>query len=511
MHWLRLPEPRRDIAPAFSDPATAQTWLADIKRLSPGAAGAALLEQIQAVDGATQEAGTTVAQLDTLRTAAVPLYESLRTRFTRKPLPMLAGEERACEVVYQLWTRLGIAYLRAAPECPPANRCLPLHRAVTAFRHAQYCHFLAGRTCPALLDQLLLAVFAAGEANGVLDRPLADPDFPHYGKGSISGQLAWAFLLRRIDPYHLSATGLGVVNRVLSRWRELAKFQPAPSAGTTLYTLDLEELFGTNLPAGIPHFLDLRPVIAKLAQRITALQAGESPETLKLGRELSGAAAIRLLKDVEQRLYRRKTLVTHAGSDSELVFGAENAFAVLTNRILNSATGHGDMANLVNRQKMAIFGLEQASQLPSQQKRLKVPGEIWHISNDFATRAAGSSETRVNAHCLVATLVAGRPRLGVLSSLQCHADRALSAQIDWFDEAIAAGSLKRLVPRGDKLVRLPAFVLRHAKGYLLIVPNEAGTRLGVAIELADLPVAALMPASVRDRGHDHVCYDCTLK
>ena len=511
MHWLRLPEPRRDIAPAFTDPASAQTWLTTLESMSPLAAGAALLEQIQAVDGAPLPAPDTVAQLDILRSAAVPLQASLRERFLRKALPMLASEERAFDVTYQLWTRLGIAYLRAAPQCTPPNRCLPLQRAATAFRIAQYCHYLAARTCPALVDHLLLAVLAAAEANGVLRKPIGDPDFPQHGKGSISGQLAWAFLLRRIDPYHLSAIGLQVINRVFSRWRELVNFQENPPDGPAIYTLDLAKLFGSGLPPGIPLYLNLRPVVLKLAQRIKLLEDGESPETLKLGRALSATAATRLLRDVEHHLYPQKPGTSSETSNIELIFGGENAYAVLTNRILNPVSGHGDMGNLVNREKMAIFGLEQASQLPSNRKRLKVSGEAWTISNELANRAAKSSDTRLTAPCLIAALVGGRPRLGVLSSLQCHPDGALSAQLRWYAEGVITGTLKRLAPRGEKLVRLPAFLLRSASDYALIVPAEAGTRLGVAVELADLPVGELMPVEVVERGHDFVHYNCTVK
>jgi hypothetical protein len=452
-----------------------------------------------------------VVLLDLLRSAAVPLLAPMRERFTRKPLPMLAGEERAFEVTYQLWTRLGIAYLRAAPQCPPPARCLPLHRAVTSFRIAQYCHFLAARTCPALVDHLLLAVLAAAEANGLLRKPVADPDFPQHGKGSIAGQLAWAFLLRRVDPYHLTATGLQVINRLFSRWRELLNFEENPPAGPAIYTLDLARLFGNGLPSGIPLYLNLRPVVLKLAQRIKLLEDGQSPESLKLGRALSGAAASRLLRDVEQHLYPRNASPANETRNVELVFGPEDAFAVFTNRILNASSGLGDPGNIMNRQRAAIFGLDQASQLPSSHKRLKVAGEAWTMVNDLATRAAKTSESRLTSPCLISAQLGGRPRLGVMASLQCHPDGALSGQLSWYDDGVAAGSLKRLAPRGEKLVRLPAFLLRHGAAYSLIAPAEAGIRIGVAVELAELPVAELMPAEVVERGHDFVHYNCTLK
>ena len=175
MHRLRLPEPKNDTTPAFTDQAAAHAWLG-LQAPNPAQdALAAILEQIDAIDGGNLPPPQSIALLNLLRSAAVPRQAIAEGQFTRKALPMLADEERSFTVAQQLWTRMGIAYLRLVPQCTPANRCLPLHRAASAFRVAEYCHFLAARTCPPLLVQLHLAVLASAEANGVLQRPLADP------------------------------------------------------------------------------------------------------------------------------------------------------------------------------------------------------------------------------------------------------------------------------------------------------------------------------------------------
>ena len=251
--------------------------------------------------------------------------------------------------------------------------------------------------------------------------------------------------------------------------------------------------------------------IAKDINKSVSQLATASPEALKLGRTLSAAAAIRLLKDLEQHLYRRKKRIASEKGELELVFGAENAYAVLNNRLLNPAAGQGDSGGAVNYQRMAIFGRDQVSELPTSKKRLKVDSEPWTLLNGRATRAPKASDSRLLAPCLVAAHVGGKSRLGVMSSLQCDADGTLSAQLSWYDDSAEAGNLKRFAPKGTKLVRVPAFLLRHGEAYSLIVPADAGVRLGVTLELTDLSLEELIPAEVVERGTDFVLLACRIK
>ncbi len=507
MHRLPLPEPKNDTIPAFTDQAAAHAWLA-LQAAKPAQdALAAILEQIEAIDGGNLPPPQSIALLNLLRSAAVPRQAIAEGLFTRKALPMQADEERSFTVAQQLWTRMGIAYLRLVPQCTPANRCLPLHRAASAFRVAEYCHFLAARTCPPLLVQLHLAVLAAAEANGVLQRPLADPDYPQYGKGTVSGQLAWAFLVHTTDPYHLTPTQLQVANRAFSRWRELVPFEAEPGNGRGTYRLDLSRLFGDELPADIPHYLNVRSVAHKLSQRIQALQAGESPEALKLGRILSASAAIRLLKDIEQHLHPRHKAASSGNGAIELVFGGDDAYAILKNKTLNSLDTEGAADRSLSYQRMALYGFDRVSHMPTEvTKKLDIASEHWLLADGIATRPPGSSDTRRLAPCLVAAVVDGEPRLGIMSSLQDDGAGRLSARLTWRSEEVEAGTLKRLAPRGKRLVRVPAFVLRDGETCSLIVPADTGARLGVKLDLSGLAIESMVPAEVVERGIDFVHY-----
>ena len=507
MHRLSLPEPNRNLTPAFSDPAAAEAWLAALAPKSTTDALAAILEQIEAIDGGSLSAPHALALLNLLRTAAVPLQAIAEGEFTRKALPMLAEEARNFDIARQLWTRMGIAYLRLVPQCTPANRCLPLHRATTAFRVAQYCHFLAARTCSPRLNDLLLAVLVSAEANGVLRRPMADPDYPRYGKGTVAGQLAWALLVQTIDPYHLQPIQLQVVNRAFSRWRELVTFETDAASVKSDYRIDLAVLFDGELPAGIPVCLNIRSVARKLAQRVQSLKTGESPEALKLGRVLSASAAIRLLKDVERHLHAAGSPARGGNGELKLVFGCENAYALLKKKTLNSLDTEGASDRSTSYQRMEKLGFDRVSHMPTEvTKKLDLPSERWIVTDGIARRPQESSSARLLAPCLVAARIDGEPRLGFISSLRSDDDGTLAARITWHTQSTEAGTLKRLAPRGNKLVRVAAFVLNDGDGYSLIVPTDTGARLGVKLELAGFGIESFVPAEIIERGTDFVHY-----
>jgi hypothetical protein len=77
---------------------------------------------------------------------------------------------------------------------------------------------------------------------GLLDQPLTDPAFPHLGESTVGGHLAWAILLRLIDPYRLTAPQLTVANRAISRWRELVSFRSTPDSDPRAHDIDLAPL-----------------------------------------------------------------------------------------------------------------------------------------------------------------------------------------------------------------------------------------------------------------------------
>lgn len=508
MHWLPLPEPSRKIEAAFHDPASARDWLARQPQTLALYMLGALHSQIEAIDAAALPPATAIQLLGLLRSAAVPVQASVEARFFRKPLPLPEEDQRCCELAQQLWTSLGIAYLRRVPHLLPVDRSLPLNRAACAFRMAEYCHFQASRQCPALLDQLLFAVLAEASRYELLRQPISDPDFPHLGEANIAGHLAWAFMLRLIDPYRLTATELIVANRALSRWRELTGFQSEPDEDKKSRAVDLQPLFGEDFPEGVPRWLNLRTVDRKIQQRVASLKAGESPEALKLGRELSASACIRLLGELENSLHSPPQRPDGETAQVELFFGGDNAFAIFNGELLNPLGKLDTSSASLAHDRVAMFGFDQAAQVSTTVKKIKLPCETWSLDKGMAVRPADLDNVRRMSPCLIATRQEQTPRLGVLFGLQTTADGALTGGLHWYEEEVEAGWLKRPGPPNPNAPRVAAFLLEHDAALSLILPVNAGVRLETGLALEGTSVAHVLPYEVLERGVDYVRYAC---
>ncbi|MDR0776341.1 MAG: hypothetical protein LBE81_06855 [Azonexus sp.] len=509
MYRLILPDPRKNIALAFQDVSEARAWLAKQPRAHPQQTLAALAMQVEAIDGsAGGDPALAIELLGLLRTAAVPLQEHIEPRFVRKALPLPADDYRAFELVARFWHRLGVAYLRRYEELGIQGRSLALNRAACALRLAAHSHFLAAYECPVALDRLLLGLLALAIHDNVLARPLPDGDFPHLGAATVGGHLAWAFLLRLIDPYRLTAPQLAVANRALSRWRELAEFRSEPDTDARARNLDLSALYGAPLPDEAPRWLDIRAVDRKLRGRLETLQQGVSPEALKLGRELSPTASIRLLKEVRHSLSMPERETGEEPGDTALAFGSEDAYAVLRGDYLN-AIGDIDIdSSVLAHQRTALFGFDRAEQATTAIKRIEVATETWKQFDGMVLRPSVAPGPRRQAPCLVAAHVRGQARLGVLFGLQVMTGDVLSGGLHWYEGEIEAGWLKRTEPRSRASGHIPAFLICQDEELSLVLPATAGVRVGVTLAIGGATLEHLQPDEVLERGVDFVRYAC---
>lgn len=511
MHLLSLPKPQARVALAFQSIEDERDWLAKQPQTQPLLMLNALYEQIAALDAADLAPQTALSLLNTLRKVAVPQQAAIEVRYTRKALPMQVGDQKCFEVAHRVWTALGIAYLRLAPQLETEQATLALNRAACGIRLAQYCHFLAACECPPLLNELLFATLAQCISNNSLHTPLPDPDFPHLGDSNSAGHISWALLLHLIDPYRLSAPQLAVANRGLSRWRELALFEPTFDESAKGLTLDLSSAFPAPSAASNVHlWLNIRSIVRKLRNRIDSLTAGESPESLKLGKELSTTATLRLLNQMMDRLKQYKPQTSTEIGEIALSFGTENAYAILKEELLNPHGGLNQKAATIAHQRMALFGFDRLSQMPSAVKRLNVESEDWNMVDGKALRLPNERSVRRISPCLISTRTNNHPRLGVMTGLQLTTSGTLAAELLWFDDEIEAGWLKQQNAVELTKPKQAAFLLHHGTELTLIISNLSHIRPETKLALMDMSIAQVQVTSVIERGTDFVRYACHL-
>jgi hypothetical protein len=254
----------------------------------------------------------------------------------------------------------------------------------------------------------------------------------------------------------------------------------------------------------MPRWLEVSKVSRKIEQRISALKEGESPEALKLGRELSPAANIRLLRGIESSLESHSEHRTTEIGEIEIAFGAEFAYAAFTGEMIApSGTLDFNSATLAH-QRTAMFGFDRVSTMPTTVKKLNVPGENWLLVDGKAIRPADRKGARRQSPCLIASTSRGTPRLGVMVGLLSIPGDALAADLRWFEERVEAGRLARPATPGQAVPVTPVFLLHDGDNCSLIVPSIAAIRLDTGVTLEGTSVSHLMPTEVLERGVDFV-------
>lgn len=506
MHWLKLPKPQTRTAPAFTDPLNAKIWLAGLPPNQPLQNLSALTQQIAAVDGSTLPPAKAVELLDLLRTAAIPHQAAVEMHFQRKALPMAEGDRRVFEIAEFLWQTLAIAYLRKAMELPAEEQAAPLQKAATAQRLNQYCHYQAAHEVTPLSVHVLFAILGQAQSSDTLLQPVADSDYPHFGVSHIAGHLTWAFLLLLIDPYQLSPAQLIVANRALSRWRELSEFRTSPSPDPQGYSLDLTPLFvPPPFPSGLLRWLEIRKIGNKITSRINSLQKGETPESLKLGRELSGAACIRLLHLIDSNLQAQYRPTATEVGEIELAFGTEHAYVVFKGENLTNVERFNPTNSQVTNQRLGLFGFDQISHVPDSVKKLAVPSETWHLVDGRAVRKRDTVGERRQSPCLIVSKRKDKLSLGVMRGLRVCEDGALTSELEWFYERIEVGFFNAKGSSQDA-TRHPVFLLRDGDEMSLIAPAHAVVRVNEALFLSGIAIGKVIIGGVIERGADFVHY-----
>ena len=370
MTWFPLPETSAANRAAFSDAKSAAAWVA----LQPQANAAVMLESLAAQLAAFNVFALPPCErfktLEVLRKVVFAVSGECQRRFDNKPLPLSSAEQIFLDTTRRLWQACAVGYSHCLLACLDGEESVApdaakiAHRAMTSLRMEQLCCYLAGHEVDEKSWRNLHAVYAAGEALDVLSVHVSDPMPRETAESSVSGQYGMALLLHLANPYALTRSQFVAASRWLARWREQAIIQlyPEIKAGACCIALDLHgggAVHDHALPAREVRWLVLDQVLRKMRKRLEALNAGESPENLKLGNALSGTACIALLETLMRQLrspslHQRRQ---HASLETiEVVPGVDNLYRWLGGKSLNEPARFDSLAGRIKADQLAVFG-----------------------------------------------------------------------------------------------------------------------------------------------------------
>ena len=514
MPILSLPDSDASLTSSLRDAAEARIWLANQPQTQPLRLLRALLKEVRAVDTCVNVPATRLELLDALRPAIIQAQEGAHIRYSHKPLPLLQDEHDAFELARDLWHAFAVAYLRVVPQLAPTLLLQALHRAAVALRQALHCHFIAGIEVPQDFLCLLYEILITAESQRLQRTAVEDPDYPFLSQSTIAGDVAWSFLLLFSDPYRFSQAQFNVANRAFSRWCDLASFQAEPSEDRRAKTIALANWIGDAVVTvdGRPQWLDVRPVVRKIRQRVDSLEAGETPEKLKLGRELTPSSCIRLMRDLDHALRPKPKPIgnTLDLNTVDLVFGNENLYFLLSGKTLTENKLSAQSAS-VSHDRIAVFGFDNITNRIDHVAKTQAPAETWTVEDNWILRAAPDG-----GQVVVPMLVGirpeknGVPQLAVLLGLRQTNDGWLAANLRLLPKPPASGIQKiaGAATPGAQPNRQPVFLLpaedEEGAHPTICLPTGSGLRQGSLLALEESAIEHIRLGEVVERGSNFV-------
>jgi hypothetical protein len=367
---LPLPQTRTENASAFFDANSAVEWLGRQPQANASAMLTGLLGQIQAYNSYQTPPRQRFKTLEALRKTIFAVSAECQRRYENKPLPLLPAEQLMLDAVRGLWRNCAVAYLHCLQACLEGDSSAAgygvkaAHRALACLRMEQTNGYLACSEPVSSFWRTLHAVFAVAERLGVTLEPVEDRLLGETSESTVSAQYCMALLLHLAGPFAVSRSHFAALSRWLARWREQAKLlaRPESDAKSCCIALDLAQdqpLHDKQRAASVPRWLSLNNVLRKIRKRLEMLEAGESPESLRLGSGLSSEACISLLTQLAEHLRHPRQAAAEAlpGTASVmLAAGLENIHLALGGRGLNDPLASPMSVDRLRADQIAVFG-----------------------------------------------------------------------------------------------------------------------------------------------------------
>lgn len=398
MNWFAL-TPLKDLPPpVFTDPGSAQNWLAQARR-DPGKLAAALNEQLDRLQGTELGGVARAPLLEILRQDCLGAAHANLAIFAGQPRPLPPRPFTAFSSNQRLLGSLTTGYLQCAEAFASAENIDPAwiataaHRAMIGLKLAIESHFLAGMEAPAILWQRAYSLVAMTQARGVANLAVADPIFSDLGQSTSLQLYAMLALTALADPYGISPAEYAMLQRLVARWRDLPTIGGARDDDEKKRWVNLRQLESpAKAAAKEPAWMEVSQVRSKLRKRIEALQAGETPESLRLGRDIDSAHALAALERMRRKLKEAydpsRATQTQLGGDSIfLCCGIDEGYSLITGTRYNANPKASGAADRVLNERMAIFGRHSVIQ--------SLAGEKPKFGDEWALTAQYGNHLRI--------------------------------------------------------------------------------------------------------------------
>jgi hypothetical protein len=529
MTWFSLPITQAGNKAAFSDSAGATAWLAKQPQANAAAMQTALLGQIQSLNAYSIEPRERFKILEALRKTIFTVDEECHRRYENRPVPLWSSEQAALDTSYRLWRACAIGYLHCLRACLEGDQGVAelkakiAHRALVCLRMEQLACYRGVLELDPEFWRTLHAILASAEQLGVATLPVADRLLGETSESTLHGQYAMTLLLHLACPFELSRTQFAAAVRWFSRWREQVDILSAPDNNpkSRSIALDLSSStpsFDAGSSAGIARWLSIGGVLRKMRKRLELLEAGESPESLKLGSGISSEASAALLKTLTENLKHPLPVSISPLSGSPVVkvaMGLECIHRHLGGKTLKGPEEPSSM-NRQAQEQIAIFGhVSHEAEIKNAS-----PAEDWLIvrqnSQEFGlSRPAGTGKARFSNRSLLAIQPTDGSHflLLLISSLSTRSDGSVLITAKLFPGnpgAFVAEVRER--PMG-KISRQPAFLLPSTgqPDALASVFLPAGTSArALSINLLQDRPRSLRLVTCLERGSDYERWACEI-
>jgi hypothetical protein len=522
MTWFSLPITQAEKKAAFADSASATSWLAEQPQANVAGMQAELTRQLQALNTYRMAPRERFKTLEALRKTLFTVDSECRRRFENRPVPLWSTEQVALDTSRRLWRACLIGYLHCLRGCLDDDpgvaelKAKIAHRAIVCLRMEQMTCYLGVLDVEPEFWRYLHSVLASAEQLAVAQLPVADRLLGETSESTITGQYAMALLLHLARPFELSRTQFSAAVRWFARWREQAEILAAPEDYPRSHSIAIDlsldsPTFGAGGTPGFARWLSTSGVLRKMRKRLELLEAGESPESLKLGSGISSESSMALLKTLTENLKHPLPIIGDlppGAAEAKVAVGLEAIHRQLGGKSLKGPEEPTSM-NRHAQDQIAIFG--HVSHEVEDKNAVK-PEDWLFIEQDSSelrlSRPAGKGKARLNNKCLLAIQLPGHSRfsLALLSSLCTHTDGSVHATAKLFpNDPTPLVAEVRERPMG-RITRQPAFLLAAsdtlATPASLFLPSGVSTRALSITLLQDRP-QLLRLANCIERGSDY--------